>query len=303
MLNLARLRLLLEFHRLGTVTAVAESLNYSRSAVSQQLAELERDADARLFEKVGRTLQLTAAGEVLLRHATGILAGADAALAEVAASRSTVAGTLRVTSFQSVLSTILPTALTRLNARYPDLDVAISQHEVGSAMVELAAARVDLVLGEEYPGEEPRVDPGIHRETLLEDPMHLITPATGPLAVDSLAQLSTAPFAIDPPELPFGRWAQQVCAQTGFVPKLTFATNDPLLQIHLVRQGHAVGFIPTLLAPMLEGVRVIELEGSPARTLYTAVRAGRREHPAILAFRRQLVATATDTIVDSGLVE
>lgn len=303
MLSLPRLRLLQEFHRLGTVSAVAESLNYSRSAVSQQLSLLEKEVGTRLFEKIGRTLHLTEQGTILLRHASGLLAASDEAEAAVLASVDLVAGPLRVTSFQSVLSTILPSALTSLNEQYPALNVEIAQREVLDAMDELAAGHVDVMLGEEYQGQIPPLDPTIHREILLEDPMHLITPLTGPLAVDSLDQLGGAPFAIDPPGVPTGDWAAAMCARAGIVPRPVFSIVDPLLQIHLVRLGHAVSFMPTLLAPMLNGVRVVDLPESPTRTLYTAVRAGRQRHPAIRAFRSALAAAATVTIVDSGLVE
>ncbi|WP_080793561.1 LysR family transcriptional regulator [Corynebacterium pacaense] len=303
MLSLARLRLLQEFHRLGTITSVAESLNYSRSAVSQQLTLLEREVGVPLFEKIGRTLHLTEQGEILLAHATALLAAADQALVAVHSYDDAVSGTLRVTSFQSVLSTILPPALSSLNARYPELTVEVAQREVLDAMEELLAGQVDLVLGEEYQGQIPPLDPGIHREILLEDPMHLITPEDGPLAVDGIEELDRAPFAIDPPGVPTGDWAAAVCGRAGFVPRLAFATIDPLLQIHLVRLGHAVSFTPTLLAPMLEGVRVVDLPDNPTRTLYTAVRAGRQELPAIRAFRSALAAVARETIIDSGLVE
>jgi len=80
-----------------------------------------------------------------------------------------------------------------------------------------------------------------------------------------------------------------MCRQAGFEPDVRFESTDPLLHAHLVRTGHAVAFIPALLAPRhLAGTQLVSLPGDPHRVLYTAVRAGRAEHPAIRAFRAAL---------------
>ena len=292
MLDLRRLRILAELRRLGTVTAVADSLHYTHSAVSQQLAACERDAGTRLTERVGRRLRLTEQGEVLADYAERMLALSDEASAAVIASTSRVRGTIRVTSFQTVLSSLLPAALTQLALEFPELTVEVIQHDVETAAQALARRDVDLILGEEYPGDVPPTDATMHREVLMHDPMYLITPETGPWSGLELPDLEGVPFAIDPPNLAVGRFAQAVCLRHGFAPNFAFQTPDPFLHVHLVRGGHAVSLVPELMLPNVTGVRVVPLPGNPARTLYTAVNAGREVHPALVAFRAALAAAA-----------
>lgn len=303
MLNLNRLHILQEFHRLGTITAVAESMNYSRSAISQQMALLEKEIGVKLFEKSGRNLYFTEQGEVLATETHAIMAAVDHARAAVLDSLSEVSGTLKVTSFQSLLFTLAPTAIARLTEKYPHLQVEISQLEVTAALEELRARRVDVALGEEYPVEVPLVDASIHREVLFEDPMLLVTPASGPYSGLTLSELRDIPIAIDPPDLPAGEWVHRLCRRAGFEPRVTFETSDPMLQAHLVRSGLAVTFSPTLLTPMLAGVHIQPLPGNPTRTLYTAVREGRQGHPAIKAFRRALAHVAKESYLEARLVE
>ena len=102
MLDLHRLRLLHELHARGTIAAVADALRFTPSAVSQQLAVLEREAGLRLLEPAGRSVRLTDAAIVLVRHADALLERAELAQAELAAAAGRVAGRGRIASFQSV---------------------------------------------------------------------------------------------------------------------------------------------------------------------------------------------------------
>src|ERR687892_313204 len=102
MLDLRRLRLLHELHARGTIAAVADALQFTPSAVSQQLAVLEREAGLPLLEPAGRSVRLTDAALVLVGHADALLARAELAQAELAAATGRVAGRGRIASFQSV---------------------------------------------------------------------------------------------------------------------------------------------------------------------------------------------------------
>src|ERR671938_1515775 len=101
MLDLRRLRLLRELNERGTIAAVADALQFSPSAVSQQLAQLEREAGVPLLERAGRNVRLTAAGQTLVGHADALLARLEAAEADLEATAEQVTGTLRVATFQS----------------------------------------------------------------------------------------------------------------------------------------------------------------------------------------------------------
>src|SRR6478735_9228458 len=148
MLDLHRLRLLRELDARSTVRAAAEALGYTTSAVSQQLAVLEREAGTALFERVGRNLRLTEAGRVLVRHAQHLLDGAEAAEAEVAqVAAGRVAGVVRVSSFQSAFLRIVAPSVRELAEAHPHVRVEASELEVEQGVPALRLQHLDVVVG------------------------------------------------------------------------------------------------------------------------------------------------------------
>jgi len=291
MLNLPRLRVLSELSRRGTIASTARALAYTPSAVSQQLALLEREVGTRLLERTGRGVRLTADALLLVDHAEAAMARLELAEAELAAGQDTLRGRLRVASFQSVVLTLVPGALDRMSEAHPELRVDIVQREHGEAYQGLLSYEFDLVLGEEYPGRQEAVRDGIDRADLLADPLRLALPSTGPLGERPrrLSELIDAPWVLDPDDTPTGRWARETCRRAGFEPNVRFESPDPLLHAELVRTGHAVAFLPELISsPHLLGVTLASLPGEPHRVLYTASRSGRAVHPAVRAFREAL---------------
>ena len=294
MLNLNRLRLLVELERLGTIAAVAEALAYTPSAVSQQLTALERETGVVLLEKVGRGVRLTGAAQGLAAHGRAAIAVLEEAEAELAGTRSDVRGVLRVASFQTVVVTLAPTALARLADEHPALDVRITHAEMDAAYRGLRARAFDVILGEEFPDRPEPTLADVDRIDLLRDPLYLVLPQQGPWSTPgSLSDLSDAPWALDPIGSTMGDWTRRVCASAGFVPRVAFDTPDPLLHTHLIRSGLAVGFIPALIAAEhLDGTTVRRLPGAPQRVLYTAVRRASATHPSVRAFRDALASAA-----------
>ncbi|PWH05557.1 LysR family transcriptional regulator [Brachybacterium endophyticum] len=294
MLHLARLRTLHEFARLGTVHEAARSLAYSPSAVSQQLTQLERDVGIALTEKAGRRLVLTAAGRVLAQHARTLLEDVERAEADLAATKPVLSGVLRVASFQSVMLSLIPPALTILFERHPELQVEVHQREAEAAYAGLLTHEFDLVLGEEYPGLDERHRAGVQREALLEDPLLLAIPREGSWAgARGLEDLSEANWTADPDTVLPGIWVRSRLRAQGIEPRVRFETIDLLLQAHLVRSGHAVAIIPGLVArEHLTGADLLELTDSPHRRLHTAVRTGRSADPATRALRSALAEAA-----------
>src|SRR3954452_2619057 len=148
MLDVRRLRLLRELAARRTVTAVAEALSYTPSAVSQQLAALERDAGVQLLERVGRGVQLTDAGRRLVVHADAVIAQLEAAEADLARVSGRVAGRVRLASFQTAAHALVIPALEPLEQRHPDLQCEIVQAEAEDALPGLRLGDVDMVLAE-----------------------------------------------------------------------------------------------------------------------------------------------------------
>jgi DNA-binding transcriptional LysR family regulator len=129
MLDLRRLRLLRELARRGTITAVAEALSYSPSAVSQQLAALEKETKVRLLEPAGRRVRLTAQADLLVAHTEVPLEKMERAEAALAQSLSEIVGTLRVAAFQTAVLTLVPPALSQLEPQHPSLRVEVTELE------------------------------------------------------------------------------------------------------------------------------------------------------------------------------
>jgi DNA-binding transcriptional LysR family regulator len=292
-LDVHRLRLLRELQRRGTLAEVARALSYSPSAISQQLSQLESETGVRLLERVGRGVRLTEQARILVRHTDAVLERLELAEAELAASLTEVSGTLRVASFQSVLLTLIPAALTRLADSHPQLRVEMTQREPEQAFAGLLTHDFDVVLGEEYAGETGVPVPGVDEEDLLQDEIRLVLPRSGAWSGPgvTLADVADAPWVLDPAGSPPGRWARMLCRGAGFEPDVRFDSPDYLLHVHLVQTGHAVALLPDLLWTDRDAdLHLVELPGRPTRRLFTGVRRGAAGHPAVRAFRRSLRA-------------
>ena len=290
MFNLQRLRLLDELERRGTLAAVAAALSFAPSTVSEQLAQLEREAGARLLEPVGRGVRLTAEAHLLLRHARAAMAELESAEAQLAAARDTVSGVLRVATFQTVALSVLPAVLSDLEAQHPELRVDVAQREEEAATSGLYVGDFDVVLADEYPGRPVLPGERLDRVDLRPDRLRLATPVTGPFSeATGLRALAEAPWALDPVGTTPGDWSRDVCRTAGFEPRVRFDGVDLITHVHLVRTGHAVAVLPELLGEEnTRGVRLLELPGRPARILFTLTRSARADHPAIIAFRTAL---------------
>src|SRR5215218_5866239 len=134
MLELRRLRLLRELHERGTIAAVADALQFTPSAVSQQLAMLERETGVRLLERAGRGVRLTDPALVLVGHADALLERAARAEADLAAAAGTVAGRARIAGFQSVSLALALTALAALRDSAPALRCELVEAEPEQAL-------------------------------------------------------------------------------------------------------------------------------------------------------------------------
>src|SRR4051812_28277146 len=174
MLHLGRLRLLRELHARGTIAAVADALRYTPSAVSQQLAVLEREAGRPLLQRVGRGVRLTDDALVLVGHAELLLEQARLAEADLAAGAGRVAGRARIASFQSTAMRLAVPAITALAGDAPDLRCELIEAEPEQSLPALALGDLDLVLADEWL-HQPRARPaGVDREDLFRDPVALV---------------------------------------------------------------------------------------------------------------------------------
>ena len=293
MLDLRRLRLLHEMHRLGTVSAVADALSYSPSTVSQQLRVLEREAGTPLFEPAGRRVRLTEAALVMAAHAQRLLAGAERAEADLAAAAGgAVAGVVRVGSFQTASLRLLLPAMNALRETHPGVQVHLVEAEPEPALEALRSHALDLALADEWAGTAQPRWPGLEREDLFTEAVRVVLSRDHPAAQSgepvALAALAGEPWATGYPGGGMAALVRRVCNQHGgFEPDIRHETNELTMLLSLAAAGHAVTLLPELaLMGDVAGVAARPVaETELTRTLFTAVRAGADRRPALAAVR------------------
>jgi DNA-binding transcriptional LysR family regulator len=289
MLNLARIRLLVELERLGTVAAVAHALDYTPSAVSQQLAQLERESPRRLLEKVGRGLKLTDAGLLLAAHGRDLIARAEAAESELQGMTG-LAGTLRIAAFETAARELVTPAMIDLRARHPELDCELLDLEAEEALPLLRAAELDVVIAEEYEHAPRPRHPGVDRHELLVDRLLVALPPAHPVATRGgpvrLAELAGERWAAPRLSTAYADMLVRACrTEGGFEPDLRHRVNDLGTMLELAAAGLAVALVPQLGKPELRTeVAIRPLAGKGlSRSVFAAVRAGAGERPAVVA--------------------
>lgn len=295
MLNLHRMRLLVELSRRGTLARVAQALSFSTSTISQQLGQLETEAGVRLIEPVGRGVRLTAAGEILVEHAEVILRQIERAEAALAATRSEIVGAAKVASFQTAAISLIPGVLDAMGERHPGLTIHLSEIQPDSGAAALLAREFDLVLGEQYPGYESPPAAGIDRRPLLSDELRLyVSPRLqGDARRTELSSFADLPWVLEPKGKPARTWAESACRAAGFEPVVRYESADLLVHARLAETGHAVAVLPDLVWETRQPrAELVDLPGRPSRQVYTAVRAGAETRPVLAELRRVLGAVA-----------
>jgi DNA-binding transcriptional LysR family regulator len=301
MLDVRRLRLLSELSERGTVTAVAEALAYTPSAVSQQLATLEREAGVPLLERQGRRLVLTDAGRGLVEHAAAVIARLELAESELAAAAGDeVAGRVRVAAFQTAASALVLPLLGTIGGEHPKLRLELIELEAEEAFELLRRAEVDLALAEEYDYSPRPRDPSLARQDICRDPLVLVLPEAHPLvAADPetvpLAALAGEAWATPRSGTAFDDSMVRACrALGGFEPDRRHRSNDLAVLEALVAAGEAVALLPSLGRPgRVPGVAVRRVAEAPLeRSIFLAQRRGGTGRAALKAVAEALRAQA-----------
>jgi DNA-binding transcriptional LysR family regulator len=296
MLDVKRLQVLLSVVELGSVTAAAEALTYTPSAVSQQLRRLEREVGQPLMRRHARGMSPTDAGQVLAQHARKVLrqlAAAEADLTEVAGLRR---GRLVLGTFPTVASSFLPIVVRRFRQQYPAIRLEVRSAREAQLVEWLENGTVDLTLLWDY--EWRRLDPSQFDLTLLfEDPTVLVVAADHRLARRrrvEIAELAEEDWIVrsDHPVVEV-LWRSAVAA--GFEPKVSFRANDYQEAQAMVGVGLGIALAPrTAVLNRLSNIKVIPLgTTAPARRVLVARRPDRVETPAEAAFHGLLVETGS----------
>ncbi|MBO0772909.1 MAG: LysR family transcriptional regulator [Actinobacteria bacterium] len=301
MLDLHRLRLLKEFADRGTITATAAALGYTPSAVSQQLAALEREIGDALLDRAARSVELTDAGRRLAVHAEIILAQVEAAEADLAAQAREPSGRVTVAAFPTAAVAFAP-ALARSLRAHPALTMLLQQAaptEEGLRRVRSGEADVALVDDWTEGGLSDQLHPMLRSFRLLRDPLVLIVPRSHPLAdpatpVDLRKLCETSRWMAAPAGEPSRVAADRLLAAAGGAPAVPWEFEGLGAIIGLVGRGIGVAAVPRLAIAAGEGrVAVRELAGPvPTRAIFAVARAA--------SVRRPSVALALSSLADGA---
>jgi DNA-binding transcriptional LysR family regulator len=298
MLDVRRLRMLRELAARRTVTAVAEALSYTPSAVSQQLAALERDAGVQLLERVGRGVQLTEAGRRLVVHAEAVMARLEEAEADLARVSGRVSGRVRLSSFQTAAHALVIPALGPLEEDHPELQCEVIQADAEESLPALRLGDVDMVIAEEYDHAPRSRDPALEHVDLCRDALLFALPTGHPLASKetvSFADLAGEQWAGGEIGTAWNDMIWRACRTIGgYEPDIRHHVDDVRLILGLVAARGAVGLVPALgWRTEMEGVvRKTPAEGPLDRRIFTAIRRGTAERPAHRAVREALAEQA-----------
>ncbi|MFF4747920.1 LysR substrate-binding domain-containing protein [Streptomyces chengbuensis] len=299
MLNLERLRTLDALARHGSVSAAADGLHVTTSAVSQQMAKLEREVGQQLLAKNGRGVRLTDAGRLLADHAARILSQVELAQADIEAQRGQVVGEVRLGAFPTAARGLFPAALTALRADHPDLRVRTSELEPEYALRQVIRGDLDLAIALDWSNKRLPVPGGLTREPLLDDAADVAMPADHPLA--GRADVDLEDFADDDwvswPEGEFCyEWLVFTLRAKGIEPRIAHLAGEHHTQLALIAAGLGVCVTPRLgRGPVPEGVRLVPVRQKVRRHIYAVWRADADRRPSIraaLAALRSAAATA-----------
>ncbi|MFD5827189.1 LysR family transcriptional regulator [Lentzea sp. NPDC060358] len=298
MLDVRRLALLAAVVDTGSMTAAAEQLGYSPSAVSQQLRRLEVEAGQPLLHRQARGVRPTEAGALLAGHARHVLrrlSAAEADLAELAGLRR---GTISVGVFPTVASALLPLVVSRFRRQYPDLRLDVRSTRFEELVELLEDGTVGIALLWDYAWH--RVDvPGISLTPLLDDPTVLVVAADHRLArkrFTTMSELAGEEWIVRGHDHPVAGVLERSCRAAGFTPRIAFEANDYQEAQAMVSVGLGVALAPrTAVRNPHPDVRVLALGTDvPARRVLLAHRQDRLRAPAELAMHQLLVDVARE---------
>ncbi|MDX6282008.1 MAG: hypothetical protein QOH03_3079 [Kribbellaceae bacterium] len=292
--DLRRLRVLREFRERGTVTATAEALHLTPSAVSQQLAGLAHDLGFPITRKDGRRIALTPRGEALLAHADAVFAQLEHARHDLQTFDETLRGSVRIGAFSTALAGLLPATLSSLAVEYPDLVVSVRQSEPPQLFDAVDAGRLDIAIAVAFDGSPTVGDPRYHRVELGADVLDVAVPADHPRAADDAIDLRDLAEDLWITGSPGGCCASITatsCAAAGFTPDIRHQVDDWLAVTQLVALGQGVTLLPRLAQQNLPPGLIVRPVASqqPQRHLFAAVQEGAQGSPLIQAVLRQLV--------------
>ncbi|MFB7274251.1 LysR substrate-binding domain-containing protein [Streptomyces sp. NPDC056244] len=287
MLNLERLRTLDALARHGSVSAAAEGLHVTTSAVSQQLAKLEREVGQQLLARNGRGVRLTDAGRLLADHAARIISQVEVAQSDIEAQRDRVVGEVRISAFPTAARGLFPAAISALHESHPELRVTSRELEPEAGIRGVSRGDVDLGVVLDWSNKRLPVPGGLATAHLLDDAADVAMPAGHPHA--DRTEVDLEEFADDPwvswPEGEFCYdWLMFTLRSKGIEPRIAHLAGEHHTQLALIAAGLGVCVAPRLgRGPVPESVAVVPVRQKMRRHIYAVWRTDADRRPSIRA--------------------
>ncbi len=284
MLDVKRMRVLKEVAAHGSFSAAAQALSFTQSAVSQQVAALERETATTLVERGRGGVRLTDAGRALVAHADAVLARLHDAEQELAAIKGLRGGRLRFGTFPSAGATLVPRAVAEFRARHPEVDLSMVEAEPEDSAPLLRSGELDFALLFDWE-EAAILDPELELLHLMDDPMDLVVAKGSDLARarrPKLAELSKEHWIGSCRDVSCGLILSHACRRAGFEPQVVFETNDHHASQAFVAAGVGVALLPRLCLTSVHPEVVVRPLGpeAPLRRVHAATFASAYRSPA-----------------------
>jgi DNA-binding transcriptional LysR family regulator len=291
-LDLQRLRALHAISVHGTVGAAAAALGYTPSAVSQQIAKLERETRTVLLEREGRGVRLTPEAHQLVDTAKELLAIVERAEIALEERRGVPAGRVTIAAFASAARGLMPSVLADLAVRHPALDARLSEVDPHVSVDLVARGAVDMAVAHDWDIAPLSLPAGVEQATIGHDPCTLLVPEDHPFAGREAVRredLVDQRWVCQPPGRVCHEWLVRTLRAVGHEPHIVHQADENPTLVALVAGGLGICVIPRLgRGPLPAGVAEVSLDPTPIRRLYALWRKGGARRPAIAETVRTL---------------
>lgn len=278
MLNPLHLRTLTAVMETGSFALAARQLGYTPSAVSQQIASLERGTGMLLFEREARSIRPTPCAEFLTQRAGKVLGALGQLQDEISGLIDGVAGIVRVGSFPTASEHLMPAALAHLNETFPGVELRLDEGEPAELLPRIEVGELDVAVVYDYSRVPRRANPNLCQRPLLSEELRLTLPSLHQLAGEEqidLADLADADWVATRAGTAGAVNLERVCADAGFHPRVSYRSNDYDVVRALVCSMLGVALVPALSYVEATGVVVRPCAaGSSHRRVSTVTRAG-----------------------------
>ncbi|MEU0095261.1 LysR family transcriptional regulator [Kribbella sp. NPDC006257] len=287
MIDLGRLRALHAVAVYGSVGSAAEALGYTPSAISQQLAKLERETRTTLLERRGRGIVLTDAAQQLAATAAQVLQLVEDAELTLEEQRGEAIGSLVIAAFPTAARGLLPVVLPRLLRDHPALDMRVAETDPYDAVAAVARGEIHVAVVHDWHNSPLSLPEELSRVKLGSDPADILVPTSHRLAGKEFVRaddLVGERWICQPVGSICHDWLVRTMRKTGVEPEVVYSVAEYQTQLAMLAQGIGIGLLPRLgRGPVPAGVTVVPLTPAPSRRLYAIWRTATTRRPAITA--------------------